>query len=150
MVNFIKVALLFLAFNSTANDEFLTKIIPANFNQTWYSLFAEVKKAKLKTAYLQKCDFALKQRKYESDKYRILFFGEYEKMEYLSNKYPEIVPFLPLKAIVIEESKNQTLLLANPPNILLEVVKGKDGDIIKKWQKDMEIIFANIYERYAK
>jgi uncharacterized protein (DUF302 family) len=148
MVNFIKVALLFLAFNSTANDEFLTKKINANFNQTWYSLFAEVKQAKLKTAYLQRCDFALKQRKYKSDKYRILFFGEYEKMEYLSNKYPEIVPFLPLKAIVIEESKNQTLLLANPPNLLLEIVKGKDGDIIKKWQKDMEVIFENINRRY--
>jgi len=142
----VKIILMLLVFNVNA-DEFLSKKINANFNQTWYSLYKTVKDFGYKTTYLQKCDVALKQRKYESDKYRILFFGEYRNMEYLSKKYPEIVPFLPLKTVVIEE-KGSTLLLSNPPNILLEIVKGGDIHIINKWQKDMENIFTVIKNRY--
>ena len=147
MVKILLFIFISLSVNVNADSGFLLKKINANFNQTWYSLYNQVKKSGYQTTYLQRCDFALKQRKYESNKYRILFFGKYENMEYLSKKYPKIVPFLPLKVVVIEE-KNQTLLLANMPNILLEIVRGGDVHIINKWQKDMEDIFTKIQNRY--
>lgn len=157
MVNAVKNILIFVCLiftqNIIANDTLLSKQISANFNQTWYSLYAEVKSLGYTTTYLQKCDFALKQRHYESDKYRILFFGEYENMHYLSNKYPMIIPYLPLKMVVVEDNNNDkksTKLVASPPNILLEIVDEKDGKIIKKWQKDMLKIMQNIQERYKK
>jgi uncharacterized protein (DUF302 family) len=146
------IIIFFIFFNIhtlNAEDTFLTKQVSANFSQTWHSLYTEVKSAGYTTTYLQRCDFALKERKYDSDKYRILFFGEYENMHYLSHKYPLLIPYLPLKMVVVEDGKQSTTLVANPPNMLLEVVKNQvDKKIIQKWQQDMQKIMQNIQNRY--
>jgi uncharacterized protein (DUF302 family) len=138
--------LLFSSF-SLAIDSFNVVRVNTNFNNTWQALNDKVDEYNYKTAYLQRCDFALNERDYKSDKYRILFFGEYKKMEYLSRKYPAIVPYLPLKVVVMAEGDN-TIIINNPLQILLPTLEDKDKEIINKWQQDLDKIFAEIKTEY--
>jgi uncharacterized protein (DUF302 family) len=138
--------LLFSSF-SLAIDSFNVVRVNTNFNNTWQALNDKVDEYNYKTAYLQRCDFALNERDYKSDKYRILFFGEYKKMEYLSRKYSAIVPYLPLKVVVMAEGDN-TIIINNPLQILLPTLEDKDKEIINKWQQDLDKIFAEIKTEY--
>ncbi len=128
-------------------EEFAITRVNTDFANVWQALKERVGEYEYKTAYLQRCDFALTQRNYKSDRYRILFFGKYEEMEYLSRKYPQIVPYLPLKVVVMEEGNN-ALLMNNPVTMLIPAVASEDAHIIEQWHTDLQAIVTSIRRTY--
>lgn len=132
---------------SVSAEEFAITRVNTDFANAWQALKEGVGEYQYKTAYLQRCDFALTQRNYKSDRYRILFFGQYEEMEYLSRKYPQIVPYLPLKVVVMEEG-GSALLMNNPITMLISSVAPEDAHIIERWHTDLQAIFASIRRTY--
>ncbi len=129
-------------------NKILTERVDANFVDTWAALNETIVAYHYHPAYFQRCDFALNKLNYKSDKYRILFFGEYDEIKKMSNKYPEIVPFLPLKITVMEEG-NYTLLIATPPIILSSLVKTNDERMtIFRWQEDIKSILKQVRRQF--
>ena len=129
-------------------EELLIERVDAKFSFTWLALDKTIKAHNYKAAYLQRCDFALNERHYKSDKYRILFFGKYEEMKRMSKKYPELVPFFPLKITVMEEG-DHTLIIATPPIVLLPLVKtDEDRMIVFRWNEDMKSILDQVKSQY--
>lgn len=90
---------------------------------------------------VQRVDIGLTSSGFKTDKYRLVFFGDKYMMEELPNKYPELIPYLPLK-IVIYAEEDQTLMLGmNPVN--LEKYYPDNPELARafnQWKKDLESI----------
>ncbi len=129
-------------------EELLIERVNAKFSYAWSALDKTIIAYHYKPSYLQRCDFALNERHYKSDKYRILFFGKYDEMKKMSKKYPEIVPFFPLRITVMEEGVH-TLMITTPPITLLPLVQtNEDRMIIFRWQEDIKSILKQVKSQY--
>ncbi len=149
MVKILLLIVIFIISTISYSTQFIKTTINTNFINTWNTLYDEIEYNDYKIAYLQRCDVALKQRQYQTDKYRILFFGKYQDMRYLSKKYPQLVPFLPLKIVVMEDKQTSITKLVAPSVLkLLPVVELKDKKIIQKWHNDLLDIFAKVSQKY--
>ena len=132
------------------HDNLLIERADAKFSYVWLAINKTLKAHNYRSAYLQRCDFALNERHYKSDKYRILFYGNYDEVKRLSKKYPKLVPFLPLKITVMEEGSH-TLMIATPPITLLPLVdSNEDRMTIFRWQEDLKNILKQVRSQYAK
>ncbi|WP_300029453.1 hypothetical protein [Candidatus Thioglobus sp.] len=130
------------------HGELLIERVNAKFSYTWLALDKTIKAHNYKAAYLQRCDFALNERHYKSDKYRILFFGQYDEMKRMTDKYPELAPFIPLKITVMEEGAH-SLIIATPPITLLPLVTtNEDRMTIFRWNEDMKSILNQVKSQY--
>ena len=131
-----------------ASDNLLLERINTQFSHAWMALSKSIKAHNYKSAYLQRCDFALNERHYKSDKYRILFYGDYQEMKDLSRKYPELVPYFPLKLTVMEEGKH-TLIVGTAPITLMPLVEtDEERMIILRWHEDMKSILKQVKAQY--
>jgi len=79
-----------------------------------------------------------------TDRYRVVFFGKPEEIKQLSERYPDIVPFLPLKIAIFAEG-DETLLLASSFRHLrpfyTQPVLGKQFDV---WETDIQRILEQV------
>lgn len=64
-----------------------------------------------KVSRVQRVDIGLTTFGYETDKYRIVFYGELNEMREVTNQYPELMSYLPFKISIFAEG-DETLLLA--------------------------------------
>jgi len=145
---FLLTFLLFTTSAFSASDDLLIERVNAKFSYTWLALNKSIKAHNYKSAYLQRCDFALNERHYKSDKYRILFYGKYDEMKAMGKKYPALTPYLPLKVTVMEEGKH-TLVMATPPLTLLSMVDTNDDRMtILRWNEDMKSILNQVKAQY--
>ena len=65
-------------------------------------------------AHIQRCDGGMSDFGYETDFYRVVFFGKVEEVRALSDRHPELAPFLPLKVLVAAERDESVLIALNP------------------------------------
>lgn len=61
---------------------------------------------------VQRVDIGLTTFGYQTDKYRLVFFGKPEEVRQLSARYSALVPYIPLKIAIFAEG-NETILLAS-------------------------------------
>ena len=91
-------------------------------------------------AHTQRCDGGLADFGYTTDFYRVLFWGKYAEVHDLSAKFPEIVPFLPLKFLVFAEN-NETVFVALNPAMLASYYDEPELEIqLMRWKNDIESI----------
>ena len=92
-------------------------------------------------AHTQRCDGGLTDFGYKTDYYRVVFFGKIHEVRELSEQYPEIVPFLPLKLLLFAENK-ETILVALNPDTLSGYFHDPDLKIqLQRWRNDIVSIF---------
>ena len=65
-----------------------------------------------KVSRVQRVDIGLTKSGYKTDKYRVVFFGALDELRAVSDKHPELIPYLPLKISIFAEN-DETLLLAS-------------------------------------
>ena len=68
-------------------------------------------------AHVQRCDGGLKHMGYNTDKYRIVFFGRLEEVREISKTHSELIPFLPFKLLVYAEGNQSIISIMNPENL---------------------------------
>lgn len=61
---------------------------------------------------VQRVDIGLTASGFQTDKYRVVFFGVLDEVREISRQYPELIPYLPLKIAIFAEG-DETLLLAS-------------------------------------
>lgn len=97
-------------------------------------------------AHVQKCDGGMKSMGYVSDDYKVVFFGKLQEVRELSKKYPQIIPYVPLKIAVIKE-KDSVILVALNPSSLSPYFKQKELHTqFDRWESDIRSIFREISE----
>lgn len=95
-------------------------------------------------SHIQRCDGGLKSFGFTTDPYRLLFFGKPEEVRSLTKKYPEIIPYLPLKLAVFAEGDDVLVAIFNPE----ELAKLFKNDELKiqflRWKSDFVSILNDI------
>lgn len=100
-----------------------------------------------KIAHTQRCDGGLTDFGYQSDYYRVIFFGKIEEVRSLTEKYPQMVPFLPLKMLVFAE-KNETVIVALNPQSLSDYINDQPVKIqLQRWRNDILSIFNEMRDK---
>lgn len=94
---------------------------------------------------VQRVDIGLTSSGYQTDKYRIVFYGIPEEIARLSQKYPVLIPYLPLKISIFAEGKDTILVTANPQH-LIKADGAELARAIEKWERDLVAIFAEMRE----
>ncbi len=95
---------------------------------------------------VQRVDIGLTASGFATDKYRIVFFGKPEEVRGLSQRYPQLIPYLPLKITLFAEQE-QTLLLTIDPETLLPLAPDTDfRHQVLRWRSDIIAIFDELRE----
>ncbi len=127
------------------NKVLLTRI-QHRFDTTLEIMKTVLQKNGFRVAHVQRCDGGLKEMGYETDKYRVIFFGRFREVREVSQKHAELIPFIPFKLLVYAEGDETVVSTLNP-----ESLKGKVSDPgiaakLKAWKKE----FIEILEQAHK
>ncbi|MCB1790104.1 MAG: hypothetical protein KDJ24_07380 [Gammaproteobacteria bacterium] len=95
-------------------------------------------------AHLQLCDGGMSDFGYKTDFYRVVFFGKIDEVRRISERYPELVSYVPLKLAVIAE-KDETLLTVLNPEALAPYFADAELQIqLVRWHSDLESILDDV------
>ncbi len=93
---------------------------------------------------VQPVDERLSKRGFKTDKYRIVFFGKTEQNKHLSDLYPELVPYLPLKIVIYAEA-DETLLVTADPAAFIDLYPHPGlRNVFRQWHEDMLRIMKTV------
>ena len=95
---------------------------------------------------VQRVDIGLTSSGFQTDKYRIVFYGKPEEIRKLSRRFPQLIPYLPLKLTIFAE-QDETLLVALDPIMLQDVVEDDEFSyILQRWRNDILSIMDEMRE----
>jgi uncharacterized protein (DUF302 family) len=137
-------ALLLLLTQAVQAENMVMRRVDHGFETSMILLKDKLEEYGYRVAHIQKCDGGLGDFGYQTDKYRLVFFGKLQEVRQLSNRHPELIPFLPLKIAVIKEQESVVLVALNP-RTLSEFFPGRELDIqFQRWESDIRAIFSEI------
>ena len=95
---------------------------------------------------VQRVDIGLTGSGFQTDKYRIVFFGKPTEIRNLTAAHPELIPYLPLKMTLFAEQE-ETLVVALDPTALYEVVPTEEFRYrLQRWKNDILSIMDELRE----
>lgn len=93
---------------------------------------------------VQRVDIGLTSSGFQTDKYRIVFFGKPEEVRELTDLHPQLIPYLPLKMTLFAEQE-ETLLVALDPIALREIVPTEEFSYrLQRWKNDLLAIMDEL------
>lgn len=136
------IAGLLLARAALAEDLLMARV-PMTFPEAMSKLQETLKNHGQTLSRVQRVDIGLTAKGYQTDKYRVVFFGRAEEVQDLIDQYPEFIPYLPHKIAVFAE-EDETLLVAANPEQLFKSDDPKKQAIVRRWREDLEKIFHDM------
>ncbi|MDP2111245.1 MAG: DUF302 domain-containing protein [Thiobacillus sp.] len=95
---------------------------------------------------LQQVNENLQRREFQSDMYRVVYFGKLEEVRRATAKNPDLIPFLPLNITIFAEG-DQSILVASHPQMLQEFFPDPELKVLfERWEKDMVEIMDEVRE----
>jgi len=95
---------------------------------------------------LQQVNENLQRREFQSDMYRVVYFGKLEEVRRATAKNPNLIPFLPLNITIFAEG-DQSILVASHPQMLQEFFPDPElKALFERWEKDMMEIMDEVRE----
>ena len=138
----ITVLIVVTASNSWAEDLIMVRS-QQKFPEAMLTFQTSVKEHGYQVTRVQRIDVGLTAKGYKTDKYRVVFLGKKDEIQYLVKKYPALIAFMPPKASIYAEGE-QTLLVTANPGILANMVDDKDKVIFSRWENDVRSVFEEV------
>jgi len=114
------------------------------FPETMAMLQDAIKKQGYELSRVQRVDVGLSKKGYKTDKYRVVFFGKGKQIQDISSKYPDLIPYLPLKIAIFAEG-DDTILVSVNPNIFNDLFKHPElKSTFDEWFKDINQILNSV------
>jgi len=114
------------------------------FPETMSNLQQVIKQHGYVVSRVQRVDIGLTQMGYKTDKYRVVFFGRHKELQKLSDDYPELTAYLPLKIAIFSEG-TETLLVTSDPIKFTEMFPDKAlKQYFGRWSNDVVAIFNDM------
>ena len=139
---------LLLATPAAHADELLMVRAERPFTDAINNLEIAIQDHGYKVARIQRVDVGLASGGYKTAEYRLVFFGKPEEMRAIEQRYPQLLPYLPLKIVIFAEG-DSTVALAYNPAILQTFFKiDALRPRLQRWEKDVRDIldqFAHAY-----
>jgi uncharacterized protein (DUF302 family) len=144
-----RLLLLLAMFSTSANaveERLLMMRSAQSFPETMLALQKHLGEYGYTISRVQRVDIGLTSSGFQTDKYRIVFYGKPDEIHTLSNRYPQLIPYLPLKMTIFAE-QDETVLVALDP-VMLEDVVGNDEFYytLQRWKNDILSIMDEMRE----
>ncbi len=95
-------------------------------------------------ARVQRVDVGLTAKGYKTAEYRVVFFGKIEETRQLADRYPELLPYLPLKVTLFAEG-DSSLAVTNTPTLLSSFFRDPALQVqFVRWERDVRSILAQM------
>lgn len=142
---FYPVLLLLLLFSRGALGEHLLMARAGTaFPETMLNLQTSLKEHGYTISRVQHVDIGLTASGYETDKYRIVFFGKPREIRRLTNDYPQLIPYLPLKMTIFAE-QDETIVVTEDLTLLPDLAANREVMItFMRWKSDLLSIMEEI------
>jgi uncharacterized protein (DUF302 family) len=138
--------LLALGLSTARADNLLMARSPSAFPEAMLALKTAIAHRGYTVSRVQRVDVGLKRSGYQTDKYRIVFFGKPAEVRRLVQSYPQLAPYLPLKITIFAE-QDVTLLTTFDPAMLRRLVPGAEmAGQLAQWKTDVLAIFDDMRE----
>ena len=93
---------------------------------------------------VQRIDIGLTRSGYKTDKYRVVFFGNLQEIRKISDQYPELVAYFPLKIAIFAEN-DETILLSSSFKHLRPFYSSADLlASFAQWETDIQTILEQV------
>jgi len=117
-----------------------------SFPETMLAVQKTLKEYGYTVSRVQRVDIGLTASGFETDRYRIVFFGKPEEIRHLSGEHPELIPYLPLKMTIFAE-QDETLLVALDPTALDGIIDEEAfSQLTQRWKNDIIAIMDELRE----
>lgn len=111
-----------------------------SFPETMSVLQEAIKKHGYTVSRVQRVDIGLSARGFKTDKYRVVFFGKADEIQNLSQRHPELIPYIPQKIAIFAEGE-ETILATSNPMVLNDLFHDSQlKDTFQRWFKDTTTI----------
>ena len=134
--------------HAVITDELMMIRSAYSFPETMSLLQEAIKKQGYTLSRVQRVDIGLTASGYQTDKYRVVFFGKTGEVHKLVKEHPEFIPYLPLKIAIFAEG-DETILVCSNPAAFTHLFADDDLHVIfKRWEKDLTQIlnYVQFYE----
>jgi len=126
-----------------ANDLLMVRT-RQGFPEAMLTLQGSIKEHGYAISRVQRIDIGLTGMGYKTDKYRVVFVGKPDEIQYLINKYPVLAAYLPPKISIFAEHGETVLVTANP-KIYGDMIENEaDKVIFRRWESDVYSVFDDI------
>lgn len=117
---------------------------PQTFPEAMLTLQSSLSDHGYTVSRVQRVDIGLTGMGYQTDKYRIVFFGKPDEIRQLKARYPELIPYLPPKISIFAEGE-ETLLVTVSPIIFRDMVPPSELSILfDRWTGDLQSVFEDV------
>ena len=132
----------------SSNVAWAENMLTLRIDDSYYNVMITVKEKLNEYGYqvanIQKCDGGMESMGYQSDEYKVVFFGKLKEVRNLSQKYPQITPYVPLKIAVIKENDSIVIVALNPSALSTYFKQDELKTQFKRWENDLRSIFKEI------
>lgn len=138
------ITVLLCSLGAQAGEKLLTVRSPQNFDATLAGAQSALQQQGFTVAHIQKCDGGLNHMGYETDDYKIIFFGRLDEVRELSKTHPQLIPLFPFKLAVYAEGEETLLSVVNPAELV--PLLAADATLqakLQAWEED----FRQVLER---
>lgn len=117
---------------------------PQTFPEVMLELQSSIAAHGYTVSRVQRIDIGLTGMGYETDKYRVVFAGKPGEIRMLTEKVPELIPYMPPKIAVFAE-EGQTVLVTLNPAIYADIAgDAVDPVLFRRWDSDLRSIFRDV------
>lgn len=116
----------------------------APFEETMLNLQQAISDQGYVLSRVQRVDIGLTEFGYQTDKYRVVFFGKPEEIRRLSANYPELIPYLPLQIAIFAEADETLLATASPLDLNDAYAKPELAALFARWEQDLRAILERV------
>ncbi len=114
------------------------------FAEAMLALQNAIAESGYKVARVQNVDIGLAKIGYKTDNYKVVFYGKADEVARLVEKYPELIPYLPLNVAIFAE-KDNTILVTNRPGVLAEFFPAPElKTLFLHWENDLVEILSKV------
>jgi len=125
-----------------AEELFITRV-HLTFPEAMLKLQEVIRKQGYTVSRVQRVDIGLTKSGYKTDKYRVVFFGKADEVNTISQQYPHLIAYIPWKIAIFAEDEETLLVTANPLKLENKAFP-KANAYLKKWEKDIDLILAEM------
>lgn len=146
MMRFLIAALLAGLAATACADQLLMIRSSLPFPEAMLALQNAITTRGYKVTHVQNVDIGLTKTGYQTDNYKVVFYGKAEEVAQITAKHPELIPYLPLNVAIFAE-RNDTLLVTDRPGVLADFFPDPElKSVFMRWEKDLTEIVNEVQE----
>ena len=127
-------------------DDMLMVRTKQTFPEAMLTLQSSIKEHGYAITRVQRIDIGLTGMGYKTDKYRVVFVGKPDEIQYLIDKYPVLAAYMPPQISIFAEQGDTVLVTANPMIYAEMITDDADKVLFQRWESDVYSVFDDIRE----